>query len=73
MKPRLALAVGITFVVVAAIYYFAPVMFGGHVDYAGITMLLALSVAMSVMFYVLIAGTPREPAEPSGPSGPSGH
>ena len=69
MKPRVALVVGITFVLVAAVYYIAPVAFGGHVDYAGITMLLALAVAMSVMFWVLIAGTPRDPIEPSGPPG----
>ena len=69
MKPRVALFVGVTFAVVAAIYYFAPSAFGGHVDYAGITMLLALAVAMSVKFWVLIAGTPRDPIEPSGPPG----
>ena len=69
MRPRVAVLIGITFVVVAAVYYIAPLAFGGHVDYAGITMLLALAVAMSIMFYVLIAGSPRDPIEPSGPPG----
>jgi hypothetical protein len=30
-------------------------------------MLIALSVALSIMFYVLLAGSPREPSDPSGP------
>lgn len=69
MKPRLAILVGVTFVIVAASYYAFPILFGGHVDYAGVTMLLALSVAMTVLFYVLLAGSPRDEGERSGPSG----
>ena len=69
MKPRLAVLIGVTFVTVAGVYYFFPIAFGGHLDYAGITMLLALAVAMSMMFYVLIAGSARDPSEPSDPRG----
>ena len=59
MNPRVAVLIGITFIVVAAIYYTAPYAFGGHVDFAGLTMLLFLSVAMTLLFYVLLAGSPR--------------
>ncbi len=69
MKPRLAVLIGVTFVIVAGLYYIFPSVLGGHLDYAGITMLLALAVAMSMMFYVLIAGSPRDPSEPSDPRG----
>ena len=67
MRPRVAVLIGVTFVVDAIIYYAFPVLFGGHIDYAGITMLLALSVAMAIMFYVLLAGSPREPSDPGSP------
>jgi hypothetical protein len=59
MNPRLAVLIGVTFVIDAVIYYFFPYVFGGYIDYAGITMLLFLSVAMSILFYVLLAGSPR--------------
>jgi hypothetical protein len=59
MNPRISVLVGITFVVVGAVYYGAPLAFGGHVDFAGLTMLLFLSVAMTLLFYVLLAGSPR--------------
>lgn len=74
MKPRLAVIIGIIWVIDVIIYWAFPYLFGGHIDYAGITMLLALSVAMSIMFYVLLAGSPRDEGEHTGPSsGPSGH
>ncbi|MBM4407560.1 MAG: hypothetical protein FJ038_02895 [Chloroflexi bacterium] len=75
MKPRLAaIMVAVTFVIVSTAYFAFSILFGGHVDYAGVTMLLALAVAMSVMFYVLLAGSPGDQGEHSGPtSGPSGH
>lgn len=58
--PRNAIAVGITFVVIGAIYWAVPYFGGWHVDYAGTTMLLVLGIAMSVMAYVLIAGSPND-------------
>jgi len=60
MKPRLAALIGVTFVALAIVFYLAPAGLNGHVDYAGLTMILALSIAMSMMFYVLMAGTPRD-------------
>jgi len=56
MKPRRAAAVGIFFIVVAAIYFATPTLLDYHVDFAGVTMLIALGAAMSIMFYVLVAG-----------------
>ena len=59
MNPRLSLLIGATFVVVSAVFYLAPKVFGGYVDFAGLTMLIVLSAAMTIMFYVLMASTPR--------------
>ena len=57
MNPRRAALVGIVFLAIAAFYFLFPtVVDPSHVDYAGITMLIALGVAMSLMAYVLIAG-----------------
>jgi hypothetical protein len=58
--PRNAIAVGMLFVILAVIYYVAPALTGGQVDPAGITMLGALGIAMSLLAYVLIAGSPRD-------------
>ena len=58
--PRNAALVGILFVVVGVIYYAVPFFGGWHLDYAGLTMLVALGVAMALMAYVLVAGSPRE-------------
>jgi hypothetical protein len=59
MNPRISVLIGVTFIVVGLVYYTAPVAFGGYVDFAGLTMLLFLSVAMTLLFYVLLAGSPR--------------
>ena len=57
MTPRKAAAVGLLFVVIAGFYFaFASVVEPVHVDFAGITMLIALGAAMSLMAYVLFAG-----------------
>ena len=58
--PRNALFVGLIFLAIGAIYYTAPIVLGGHFDWAGGVMLLALGIAMSLMFYVLIAGSPND-------------
>jgi hypothetical protein len=55
--PRNSIFVGLIFVVIAIIYWAVPTIGGWHVDYAGVTMLLFLGVAMSLMAYVLIAGS----------------
>ncbi len=55
---------GLTFVIVAIVFYVVPTAQGLMVDYndvaAGTTMLLFLSVAMALMAYVLIAGRSGE-------------
>ena len=57
--PRNAIFVGLIFVVVAIVYWVAPYLGNGFIDYGGTTMLLILGIAMSIMAYVLIAGSPR--------------
>ncbi len=57
MSPRKAALVGIVFVVIAIGYYLFPALIDPtHIDYAGITMLVALGAAMSLMAYILFAG-----------------
>jgi hypothetical protein len=56
MNPKRAALVGIVFIAIAVLYYVAPTVLGGTVDWAGFTMLIALGVAMSLMAYVLFAG-----------------
>ena len=50
---------GLIFVVIAIVYWSVPYLTGGIVDYAGITMLLALGVAMCLMVWVLFVGAAR--------------
>jgi hypothetical protein len=58
MNPRRAALVGIVFILIAGFYYVFPYLVDPSViDYAGITMLIALGVAMSIMAFVLVAGT----------------
>ncbi len=51
--PRNAMFLGLIFAVVAAVYLFVS-----H-DAGGATMIAALSIAMSLAFYALAAGSPR--------------
>ncbi len=54
---RNIVVIGAGFIVVAIAYgALAPVL-GYHVEWAGVTMLAALGVAMGLMAYVLIAGS----------------
>ena len=57
--PRNAIFVGMLFVFVGAIYWAVQTVAGWEVDYAGVTLLVLLGVAMAVMAYVLIAGSPN--------------
>ena len=50
--PRNAALVGIIFVVIAVIFWAVPYFGGWHIDYAGVTMLAVLGIAMAVMAYV---------------------
>jgi hypothetical protein len=56
MTPRRAATIGLIFIAIAVIYLVVPTATGGIVDYAGLTMLLALGASMSIMAYVLLAG-----------------
>jgi hypothetical protein len=58
--PRNAALVGIVFVVISAIYWAVPYFGGWHMDYAGVTMLAVLGIAMALMAYVLVAGSSNE-------------
>jgi hypothetical protein len=58
--PRNAIFVGALFVVIGIVYLVVPLVGGWQVDYAGSTMLIALGVAMAIMAYVLIAGSPND-------------
>lgn len=58
--PRNAALVGILFVVIGVVFWAIPTFGGWHVDFAGVTMLLALGIAMAIMAYVLIAGSPSD-------------
>lgn len=58
--PRNAVAVGLLFAVIGAVYWFVQEIAGFRVDYAGTTMLILLGVAMAVMAYVLIAGSSND-------------
>jgi uncharacterized membrane protein len=58
--PRNAIFVGLLFVVVGAIYFAVQAVAGWPVDYAGVTLLGLLGIAMGVMAYVLIAGSPND-------------
>jgi hypothetical protein len=57
--PRNALAVGVLFYVIGFFYWALPYFGNGKVDYTGVTLFIALGTAMSLMAYVLAAGSPR--------------
>lgn len=60
MTPRRAALAGIVFLVIAVVYFVFPTLVDpALVDYAGLTMLIALGVAMSLMAYVLFTGLSR--------------
>ena len=58
--PRNAIFVGLLFVGVGLVYWLVPYLGGWQIDYAGVTMLAALGIAMGLMAYVLIAGSPND-------------
>ena len=58
--PRNAAIVGVIFVITAAVYWALPNVFGYHIEYAGVTMLGILGIAMGIMFYVLVAGSSND-------------
>jgi hypothetical protein len=56
LNPRRAAMVGLLFPVIAVIYFLAPTALGGSVDFAGVTLLVALGAATAIMAYVLFHG-----------------
>ncbi len=58
--PRNVLAIGAVFIVVAIVYAALAPVLGYRIEWAGVTMLGALGVAMALMAYVLISGAPRD-------------
>jgi hypothetical protein len=58
--PRNAALIGVVFLILAIIFWAVPTYGGWHVDYGGATMLVFLGVAMSLMAYVLVAGSNKE-------------
>ena len=52
--------IGAGFIVVGALYALGAVPLGYHIEWAGVTMLGALGVAMAIMAYVLIAGSTED-------------
>jgi hypothetical protein len=58
--PRNAIFVGLTFSAVGVAYWAVQYIAGWHVDFAGVTMLILLGVATSILAYVLIAGSPND-------------
>ena len=58
--PRNAIFVGLIFVIISAVYWALPYFGHFHLDYAGVTMLAVLGIGMSIMFYVLIAGSSND-------------
>ena len=56
-RRRLAIVFGLVFVVIGvALGAFAPAL-GYKIEWAGVTMLLALGIAVALMTYVLTAGS----------------
>ena len=51
---------GLVFSATGAVYWAVQSIAGWHVDYAGVTMLILLGVAVSILAYVLIAGSPND-------------
>ncbi len=58
--PRNATVVGLIFIGVGILYYVWPTLTGGYFEPAGLTMLFLLGIAMAIMAYVLVAGSPRD-------------
>jgi hypothetical protein len=58
--PRNVVVIGIAFIAAAAVYALGAVPLGYQIEWAGVTMLGALGVAMSLMAYVLIAGSSKD-------------
>lgn len=59
-RARKVIYVAITFIAIAAIYALAAPILGYHIEWAGVTILGALGIALAIMFYVLIIGSTQD-------------
>lgn len=59
-RSRNAIAIGLAFVVVGLAYLFLAEPLHYRIEWAGVTMLVALGAAMGLMAYVLVAGSARD-------------
>ena len=59
-RSRNAIAIGILFLVVGLAYLLLAEPLHYRIEWAGVTMLVALGAAMGLMAYVLVAGSPRD-------------
>jgi uncharacterized membrane protein (DUF485 family) len=55
-RHRNSIVIGLSSIVLAAIYGALAPVFGYHIEWAGVTMLIALGVALGIMVGVLEAG-----------------
>ena len=59
--PRNAAVLGVIFAITGAVYLIVQTIGKAeHPDYAGVTMLAVLGIAMALMAYVLAVGSPRD-------------
>jgi hypothetical protein len=56
-RRRNSILIGVTFVAVALVYWYAAPILGYHIEWAGVTMLTALGAALGIMAYVLTSGS----------------
>lgn len=55
-RTRNAIIIAVGCVVTAVVYGYLAPLFGYHVEWAGVTMLIALGAALGIMFFVLHTG-----------------
>jgi hypothetical protein len=56
-RARNPIIIGLAFVITGIAYGVLAVPLGYHVEYAGVTLLSALGVALGILAYVLTAGS----------------
>lgn len=56
-RSRAAIALAIVFVIVGILYLALANPLGYRIEWAGVTLLVALGAAMGLMAYVLVAGS----------------
>jgi hypothetical protein len=56
-RQRNSLIIGVTFLVTGILYGALAPVFGYNIEFAGVTMLVALGAALGIMSYVLTSGS----------------